>query len=401
MIEAQSPPRLITPGRPLKILLWAAYGAGTHYWGPGRSAYNMYSLLSQDSGIEIHLAHGFAHQETEGPFTTSTLIRPLDKGRVSQLLFIATATRWIRRNAHKFDLMHALSAFEYSLSPLRAFQRQGKPTFVKITGEFGGISARSHLSNAADVILRRKQTLNRATGIISISSAIRSNLESNGIDSQKIIDIPNGVDTAYYTPAEAGRVAEIRKSLGLDPQAITLLFLGGLSPRKRIMECVLATCALLDARKRLQLLIVGPDRSGADLHSKIEHLARGRNHTECIRLFGNVADPRPYLQASDIFLLPSVTEGLSNALLEAMSSGVAPIVTPISGSADLVKNDVDGIYCEGSVESIADAIFRYISSPDLLSRHRRAARQRIELSYSSKSVLEQHLSLFRNHAGRG
>ncbi len=97
--------------------------------------------------------------------------------------------------------------------------------------------------------------------------------------------------------------------------------------------------------RTLKLLILGQGHLEAELKS----MANSLEITNSIRFLGVVNDPESYLIKSDIFILPSRAEGMSNSLLEAMCIGLSCIATNINGNRELISDGGDRIYCEGRI----------------------------------------------------
>src|SRR5690554_2021968 len=131
----------------MRILLWAPFGAGTHYWGPGTSAYRLYRS-NRNQSSEVTLIHGSDEQALFPEVFHEQIKLPTLKGSgiLDKLFFFWAAKRWIKRNYHKYDVVHGISAFEYTFRPLLLFSKLGIPTYIKITGEQGGFGNNGALS---------------------------------------------------------------------------------------------------------------------------------------------------------------------------------------------------------------------------------------------------------------
>src|SRR5690606_6966968 len=105
-----------------------------------------------------------------------------------------------------------------------------------------------------------------------------------------------------------------------------------------------------------------------------------------------------YYRGADIFCLPSVYEGMSNALLEAMASGLPCIVTPVSGSIDLVRSGAGTLGRTAS--EIAAAAATYLNDSTVATEHGAAARNIVQNEYSHTAVARRHYDLFREISRR-
>ncbi len=386
----------------LKILLFAAGGAGTHYYGPGMSAYNLYRNLDPGQA-SVSLLHGYKGQEQYDLFDEQHYISDFQKKSVvSGGQFLWNARRWIRKNARRFDVVHCLSGYHHAFVPSIWFEREGVPVFIKITAvKHGGFRDSSHVSKLLGLWQYRLRNANRITGYIAISSAIRRSLIDAGVDKQRIYEIPNGVDTKRYRPVEEVEKSNLRRTLGL-PDKFTVLFCGSFSRRKNPFSVVEAF-EKFKKRKDVQLVLVGPDRDGGEQRTRINKFI-SRNGLHNVKLFEMVDDPLPWYQASDLFILPSSDEGLSNSLLEAQACGLPALVTKISGSEDLIEEGRNGMFIRSDLESISAAIENYLKNRREFEKQRSGARRLIAEHYSSRNILRRHLKLFeeasRRSAGR-
>jgi glycosyltransferase involved in cell wall biosynthesis len=100
-------------------------------------------------------------------------------------------------------------------------------------------------------------------------------------------------------------------------------------------------------------------------------------------------------RAADIFALLSSNEGMPNAILEAMASGLPSVVTPIHGTTVLVRLGQEAITVEPTPSAVTAALAEYLRSPAAREQHGSAARARALSHFSARSVLERHMNLYR------
>jgi len=146
-----------------------------------------------------------------------------------------------------------------------------------------------------------------------------------------------------------------------------------------------------EARERLRLMIVGD----------------GSTRQECVRLVqeagaekyvwfpGERSDIPELMRMMDLFVLPSLAEGISNTILEAMSSGLPVVATRVGGNVELVEDEKTGkLVTSGNVVELAEAILEYYTESELLALHGQSARQRIEAEFSMASMINSYLSVY-------
>lgn len=380
----------------MKILLWAPFGAGEHYWGPGTSAYRLYRI-GLPPGVTVTLAHGYQPQQKyPDVFATDHLISDLAEAKPwTQLQFLRNSWQWIRENSPQFDVVHALGLNELAFRPALWFESRGVPVVMKVTG-LNNLVTHSRLSRYLGIVRSRNRRMQSLSAYISISSDISKELSIKGVDNEQIHAIPNGVNVDLFKPASEEERSSARGALGIQNK-FTVLFLGGISRRKNphlVLEAV--QDIVRRGGQNIQLLIVGPDRSDDGYGNIIKRHVEKLGLTGNCRYINETSMPEMCYKASDLFVLPSSSEGLSNSLLEALASGLPSLVTPISGSRDLVKHGVNGFHVPPQSKAIADRIRWYYENPDLHAQHAQSAREAIIHRYTATAVLAQHLSLFES-----
>ena len=92
---------------------------------------------------------------------------------------------------------------------------------------------------------------------------------------------------------------------------------------------------------------------------------------------------------------PSTNEGMAAALIEAMASGLPPIVTPVSGSQDVVEDGVTGRLVQPVASAIADVLAEYMLNPEIADEQGRAAHSQVMQGYSNEYVFSAYERLFR------
>lgn len=224
---------------------------------------------------------------------------------------------------------------------------------------------------------------------VVISDEIERELTSVGVPPEQQRHIPNGVDTGRFTPAGPAERARLRASLGLgdDPTAIYVGRLGARKGLETLLEGFQAArVSVPDAR----LLIVGDGR----LRESIEPRAG-----EGVEFLGSLDDVSGVLQAADVFVLPSLAEGLPLSLLEAMACQLAVISTDV-GAARKVVGSAGRIVAPGATDELTTELTRLLSDPALRWRLGSAARERVVAEYDLAGTADQLVALYEELAGR-
>ncbi len=213
--------------------------------------------------------------------------------------------------------------------------------------------------------------------IIAVSDEVRRYLAAQlGISPELIRVIPNGVDCLVPNPV---RVAEMRAKLAIDGETFVLGVVASLTPKKG-HEHLIRALPLLKQPGRFRLLLAGegPERS------RLAQLAESLGVAGQLTFLGlqrNVAD---VLALLDLFVLPSLTEGMPLALLEAMAAGVPVLATSVGGVPEVVRHGKTGwLVPAASSSALAEAIEDLADRPMVRRNMSLAGRVAVQASYSA------------------
>jgi len=266
---------------------------------------------------------------------------------------------------------------------------------VRIHGEHGRDSNDIDGSNVKYRILRRlcEPFFQR---YIPLSLDLENWLVDDvGIPATKIHQIYNGVDSNCFQPFAQGRRALPVDGFAGDGQVVVGT-VGRVQEVKDQLTLARAVAELLgrypDWRHRLRLVIVGD----GPMMSELQALVRSSGIADITWLPGARDDIPQLLQGLDLFVLPSRAEGISNTILEAMATGLPVLATAVGGNPELVVEGETGRLIAPEVPGeMADAIEEYFNHPDLLARHGKAGRARVEASFSMEAMVKKYLAVYR------
>lgn len=202
-----------------------------------------------------------------------------------------------------------------------------------------------------------RQSARLADSTVAVSAALRSYIHDvAGVRGSRLLHIANGVDIAAYT-RQNRFMAEARTTLGLTEEAVVVGCVARLVPVKRHALLLDAFDRVAQDTPKLHLVIAGDGPLAAALKQQAASMASGSR----VHFLGAVADPRPVLWASDIFVLCSDSEGQPMALLEAMAAGCAPIITAVGGMPDTVGLEGGVQVQPGNLDALAGAIQQLVT----------------------------------------
>jgi glycosyltransferase involved in cell wall biosynthesis len=192
-----------------------------------------------------------------------------------------------------------------------------------------------------------------------------------------------GVDPTRFVPPTLARAAG----------PVRLLSVGRLTPAKGQLLLVRACVELARDGVDFELSLVGdgPDRT------RLEEALRRHKLSHCIRLTGalNQREVQAELARADVFVLPSLAEGIPVVLMEAMASGVPCVTTPVNGIPELIEHGQSGLLATpGCVQSLAAQLERVIADAPLRQRLATAGRAQVERSFNLGPNVERLASIF-------
>jgi glycosyltransferase involved in cell wall biosynthesis len=312
------------------------------------------------------------------------------KGFIGSLAFVLHGLLWLTINRSKYEILHAHQASSPAVLAGFVSIITGKDSVLKFAGsrKTGDIFT-SNKTLIGKIKLRFLRT--SIQRYISPSEEIKTEAVESGFDPQKIQVIPNGVDTAAFRPPADIEKNELRRSFGIAQTARVSVYTGRITNGKGLE-------VLFDAWQHIEnkipeieklLLVCGSGPLENEFKEKYKNIAS-------IRFLGWQNDTAAVLKASDIFVLPSLGEGLPNSLLEAMSCGLLCISTDIGGVRELLRNNENGILVDPdnvislqtAIESAMIDLTRYVGFGE-------NARREAENNFSFQNVTKTYTNYYK------
>lgn len=205
------------------------------------------------------------------------------------------------------------------------------------------------------------------------------------LDRSRFTVVPNGIEVGAEPTSAEREEARVRLEIASDRPCACIV--ARLAPMKGHAYLLAAWPTVLERLPGALLLVAGAGESAAELRAS----ALRQDLGESVRFLGFLADPRPVLVASDLFVLASVRdEGCNNTLLEAMECGLPAVVTRCGGLVEQVLAGETGrIVPIGDGPALGSAIAELLGDPALRGRMARAARQRALSNYALPAVTER------------
>lgn len=269
-------------------------------------------------------------------------------------------------------------------------RRLGIPTVVTLVGYDvydPSVQLPEHWVN------KMRRTLSKQERLVAASSFVKDTLiERFEVDADKIQIIPYGVDTTRFKPGTDG--SEIRARYGIGHDEIVAIAVQRLDVRKGLAFLLDAIARLkTESGPAVRFLICGrgPEKE------RLQEYAKRLDIEDRVIFAGYVADEElpQYYQAADLFVLHSLHEGLGIVVLEAMASGLPPIITDAGGTVDMVVDQEDGLVVPAKAPvPLAAALRRLAEEPDLRRRLAARARASVVERFRWDLIADQYVGVF-------
>jgi glycosyltransferase involved in cell wall biosynthesis len=289
----------------------------------------------------------------------------------------------------EIDLVHTQGPFVYpSYAAARAAMRHRKPLLYSQRGcldaehlRFRAVKKKLYIAAVEKPIMRY------AHALVALTDAERAAYRALGV-STPISIVPNGVHVPAPRPEAAERV---RERFGIAPDAQMILFLGRLHPTKGADKLLDAFGCIMNDFPRAVLMIAGPDEWGLREQWRARCVPAHR-----VIFPGMVGgeEKADILWRADLFCLPSFAEGFSIAVLEAMASATAVMLSPECHFPE-VESAKAGLVVDPDVAQIAPAMRTLLADPARLGAMGQAGRRLVSDHYSWDIVTDQLIELYR------
>lgn len=314
----------------------------------------------------------------------------LGSGFTNAATFMLSSFAWLLVMADSYDAIHVHLAGSPALAAALAGWLLQKPVVVKLGGGRGiGELAASAKTAGGRLKLRLLAALRPRFVAVAKDLADEA---AQYLGPVPLEVLPNGVDVERYRPAAAPEKTAMRARLGW-PEGLAFLYVGRLSWEKKLPWFVETWGAVLKESPSQAFCAFVGEGPEADA---IREAARRAGVSDKVLVLPPMEAIWTAYAASDVFVLPSVSEGLSNALLEAMASGLAVLASRVGGTPEAVEDGRTGyLFVASDAEDLKKALHRLLEQPGLALAMGRAARAAAEERYAMERVVGRLEALYR------
>jgi len=292
-------------------------------------------------------------------------------------IFYLHALFFLWRRRRSLDIIHAHTMEWSAIVATRLGKALNKPVIIK-DSTMNGFQSLSRFPSGKKL----QHMIIRSAHFVAVSKMIHSNLVKAGIREENIYDIPNGIDSR-------DSIKPVRRN----GAPVKVLFVGNLyqQPAKGI-DILLHAWRMVHVQfpgAVLQIVGDGVIPAYKDFTDRLEI-------TDAVHFLGKQNDLMKFYTEADIFVLPSRREGMPNVLMEAMLNALPCIATDISGSQDLISNNVNGILVPPANPTLlANGIIYLLSNADIAKALGEKGRETITREYNISDVADKYISLYK------
>ncbi len=353
-----------------------------HIGGTERQVANL-ALRIDPARFDLHLAclknSGELLRELEG------LAVPRPEFRIGSLYALKTClqairlSRYIRK--HGIQIVHS-----YGFYP-NVFAM----TAARLSGTAIAIASISDMGDGLTPMQTRIQrcVCRWADCVLVNADAIRLRLISQGYRPDNIVVIRNGIT---LSGSSAKRPGILRREFGLPASAQVVVVFSRLNQMKGVQYFLDAAAIVARRFPGVRFLVAGDGANKKELEQKAEHMGLGPQTV----FAGFRCDVREWLPEADLSVLPSLSEGLSNSLLESMASGVPVIGASVGGNPEVIDHEVTGLLVPPKdAKALANAMCRLLGDREMAARFGRAGTRRVAEMFSVDRSVGETAGLYQ------
>lgn len=231
--------------------------------------------------------------------------------------------------------------------------------------------------------------------IVTNSGSIkRMVVKEEGVALGRIEVIYNGVHLPEkISPNEQGQ--RLRVHLGIKVNDIVIMHVANLKPVKGHKYLLEAFAGVLKQYRDVKLVLIGRD----ELNNQLQNIAQGLNILDKVLFLGKRDDIQSLLSVADICVLPSLSEGMSNAILEYMAAEKPVIATKVGGNSEMIKNDFNGLLVDmENTQQLKDALLVLMNDRQKRWDMGRAGYEKVKQEFSMEAMINHYEKLFEDRS---
>ena len=338
-----------------------------------------------DAGFRVtvfSLADGIYADEFKGDqrihYACLNVTRIYDRKGLSAIAEIAGYMR-----SQQVDIIQSFHTASDLIAPLAARLSMRRSKVYSSRRDLGYTKSPRHTS-----MQRRVNCL--VDGLLANSLAVKQAVqEQEGFPAERITVIHNGIDITPFARNEATRQRQ-RQSMGATSDSILVGSVGNIRPVKGYDLLVEAAGIVCRQAPNVRFCHAGE----GDLRDQLMERCRELGIENQFSFLGTVKDIPSFLSSLDIYVQPSRSEGLSNAILEAMAAGLPVVATDVGGNPDLIDDGLNGLLVSLNINSIAKGLLDFVEQQEFRDKCAKYAYERVDRRHQLACMLVQYSNYY-------
>jgi len=338
-------------------------------------------------------------------------IPPVGLGRFKRWSMLLSTLFVLAKMRRGYDIIYVSGFKSLGISAVLMSKVLRKACILKadsngeMSGEFFAAGLKKLGLTPSSLLVRlflsvRNKVLRAADCFVAITSGITEELIIHGVKPGVIYSVTNSVDTKRFCLVSREQKYGLRYQLAIPRKEIILTYAGRLVSYKGLPLLLRVAEEILRRHENVGFVLVGS--GGIDIHNcetVLKDYVRVNGLEAGVYFAGEVLNVHEYLQASDVFILPTEKDAFPLALIEAMSCGLPVISTPVGGIQEIIADRQNGLLVEpGNFQQLHDAIQTLLGDAALATSLGKAAAESVRERYSEATVVARYMELFRRVA---
>lgn len=314
-------------------------------------------------------------------------------GHLASVSYLLSSFLWMVRNRRQFQIIHANRSSSGLIAGLIGCLLRKKVLYKLTRGD--EVEAKGFRTTWLGSLKVRclKRTVDK---FVAITAEIEEALQQLGIPAEKVVKIDNGMSLEDLSQSYDRK--QVKSQIGWAAETTVVTFVGRLVPAKGVDWLLEVWQHVVCKHGQARLLIVGDGSERGTLEAQAQALGI----SDTLAFVGRQPDVFKFLAVSDVFVLPSRQEGISNALLEAMSQSLPVVVADdaLGGNRGVVSDQQDGYVIKpGDSKTFVNTLCQLLEDGGLRQEMGRRARRKIEEKFSIGSVADRYCTLYHELLG--
>lgn len=317
---------------------------------------------------------------------------------VNAIVYLIDTFFWLILNRKKYDVIHCQQMFGPTMAAAAASFVIRKPIVTRITlsGETGEAQAVRKMRFAGV----RLSLLGRVTKWVTLTREMKGEIESLGVAPEKVKIIYNATEIPEDSAADEQTKIEYRKKIELS-HSMVAVFTGRLSHEKGLDILLDAWKTVTQKFPEAYLILLGGGGDYRNVEAQLKQQVETFGIGNTVEFRGYVDNPKDYILASDVFVLPSRAEGMSNSLVEAMACGATIVATNIPANTEICEDGVNSLLVGvDDAKALAEALLKIFGDPSLAKELAQRARKKAENELSIETMIDAYIDTYSETIAR-